>query len=170
MIVLNNKGVMFQLILVLGFLFLLYSCKKEEEYEVLYPNSNMIRYHVKNEKDHDLIKEYDKNGNIITLLKFRKNQFVDTIYYYGEVDYFIKIDSADEHYFYGTQIVKYLSNQEAYRGLKRFSKNDDFIKAYDSRIKFGKELTFDEYGKVNTIDYYKIVGDSSIRVSEKKLQ
>ncbi len=156
----------FKKIFILNIFLFLVCCEKQET-KILYPNSDKVKFFVESKKSYNQIKEYDKNGNLIMLSKFKDNQFIDSIYYYGDIDYFIKIDSANKDFFYGTQIVKYFSGKNAYIGTKRFTKNKNFITSYESRKKYGKEDTFEEDGRLRTSALYKIIGDSSILVSEK---
>lgn len=156
----------FKKIFILTILLFLVCCKKQKT-KILYPDSDKVKYFVEDKKEYNLIKEYDKNGNLIMQSKFKNNQFIDSIYYYGDIDYFIKIDSSDKDFFYGTQIVKYLSGRNAYIGTKRFTKNKNFITSYESRKKYNKEETYKEDGRLRTLALYKIIGDSSILVSEK---
>lgn len=48
------------------------------------------------------IYDYATNGKLMMKLKFKQDQFIDTIYYYDFKNHFITIDSSKGKYYYGT--------------------------------------------------------------------
>lgn len=49
-------------------------------------------------------------------LKFKQDQFIDTIYYYDFDKHYIIIDSSKGKYFYGTQVFLFSNGKLAYKG------------------------------------------------------
>lgn len=119
---------------------------------------------------------YDKNGFIKTDGKFRGDQFIDTIYVYKEkdddiyndhFDTFIKIDSSNANYFYGTEIVEEKNTHKLFsKGIYRFRKYSDPKKCYQSRLKTGYFNFYNVDGSLHSKELYQIKEDSSYLVKE----
>lgn len=112
---------------------------------------------------------YDKEGKLLFEGKFKDQQLVDTLNIYDDSDNdtFVKIDSSDNTFFYGTFIAKYSHGKIAKFSLLRFEKGEDIDSIINSSVLYGKEELYTPDGKLDAVRYYKIVGDSSIKVSDK---
>ncbi len=114
---------------------------------------------------------YDKNGFIKADGKFQKDQFIDTIYIYKEkdndiyndhFDTFIKIDSSNDIYFYGTEIVEEKNTHKLFsKGIYRFKKSFNPKECYQSKLRTGYFVFFNRDGSLNSKKFYQIKGDSS---------
>lgn len=114
---------------------------------------------------------YDKNGFIKADGKFKKDQFIDTIYVYKEndndiyndhFDTFIIIDSSNSNYFYGTEIVEEKKTHKLFsKGMYRFKKSSNPKECYQSRLKTGYFEFHNIDGSLNSKKLYQIKGDSS---------
>lgn len=121
---------------------------------------------------------YDKNGFIKLDGKFRNDQFVDTIYVYKEkdndiyndhFDTFIKIDSSNDRYFYGVEIVQEKNTNKLFsEGLYRFKKMKDPKKSYESKLKTGYFRFYNIDGSLHSKKLYRIKEDSSYVVEDIK--
>jgi hypothetical protein len=109
---------------------------------------------------------YDKNGFIIAEGKFKKDQFVDTIYIYKEKDEdiyndhfetFIKIDSSKDAYFYGTQIMEEKNTHKLFsKGVYRFRKSFLPKKCYASKLEIGTFVFYNRDGSIHSKKVYPI--------------
>lgn len=145
--------------------FCLFSCKKEEK---IYYSNGKPKYI--NVWDGNILKvnRYDENGDLLFVGNYRDNQLVDTVFVYGQEDnYFIKIDSSYKNFFYGTYISEYSTGKSAKISLLRFKKSKDIDSILASSLLYGKEVVYEPNGKLARETHYKIVGDSSIKMSEK---
>lgn len=145
--------------------FFLFSCKKEEK---IYYSNGKPKYI--NVWDGNILKvnRYDENGNLLLIGKYKDNQLVDTVFVYGQEDnYFIKIDSSYKNFFYGTYVSEYSTAKIAKISLLRFEKGKDIDSILGSSLLYGKEVVYEPNGKLARESHYKIIGDSSIKVSEK---
>ncbi|MCS3871231.1 hypothetical protein J3D55_004147 [Chryseobacterium ginsenosidimutans] len=114
---------------------------------------------------------YDKNGFIKADGKFKRDQFIDTIYVYKEkdndvyndhFDTFIKIDSSKDNYFYGTETVEEKNTHKLFsKGIYRFKKSSDPKECYQSKLKTGYFEFHNIDGSLYSKKQYKIKGDSS---------
>jgi len=114
---------------------------------------------------------YDKNGFIKAEGKFKRDQFIDTIYVYKEkdndiyndhFDTFIIIDSSKSNYFYGTEIVEEKKTHKLFsKGVCRFKKSYDPQKCYRSKLKTGYFEFHNIDGSLHSKKLYQIKGDSS---------
>ena len=123
-------------------------------------------------KENDLTYSiYDKNGFIKADGKFKRDQFIDTIYIYKEkdndiyndhFDTFIIIDSSKNNYFYGTEIVEEKKTHKLFsKGVYRFKKSSDPQKCYQSKLKTGYFEFHNIDGSLHSKKLYQIKGDSS---------
>lgn len=121
---------------------------------------------------------YDKNGFIKIDGKFKRQQFIDTIYVYKEkdtdnyddhFDTFIKIDSSNANYFYGTEIVEEKNTHKLFsKGVYRFKKSPNPENCYQSKLKTGYFSFYNSDGSLHSKELYQIKEDSSYIVSELK--
>lgn len=98
-------------------------------------------------------------------LKFKHDQFVDTIYYYDFDNHYTVIDSSKGKYFYGTQVLLFANGKESYKGTYRFTKNIDPKEAFKSMLNFGQHTTYNTDGSIKEQLEFKIIGDSSYVIS-----
>ncbi len=68
---------------------ILVACKKK----VYDKDHKLINVYEKN-RDITIIYDYATNGALMMKLKFKKDEFIDTIYYYDLKNHFITIDSS----------------------------------------------------------------------------
>lgn len=141
------------------------SCKPKEREEKIYGPDNKLKYIYKINGDIKTIFDYAKDGKLMMKLKFKQDQFIDTIHYYDEDIHYTIIDSSDGKYFYGTQVLMLDKVHYGYKGTYRFRKNNDPKKAFASQIKFGKHATYNIDGSIREQLDFKIIGDSSYIVT-----
>lgn len=128
----------------------------------VYDAKGKINYVYKKSADTLNIFDYEPNGKLAVKLKFRKNQFIDTINYYDYKHHYIIIDSSKGQYFYGTEIILFDNGKYGYAGASRFTKNKDPRKVFKSQLKFGEHITGYVDGSINEQILYVIENDSSI--------
>lgn len=117
---------------------------------------------------------YDKNGFIKADGKFKKDEFIDTIYVYKEkdddiyndhFDTFIIIDSSDNNYVYGKEIVEEKNTHKLFsKGMYRFKRSSKPKECYQSKLKTGYFEFYNIDGSINSKRLYQIKGDSSYMV------
>lgn len=155
-----------RLVVLLIFALLVLSCK--EKIEKVYYESGNIKYFSKNQEEYTSISKYDdKTGELILTAKYKDKQLIDTIHYISEEPAFIKIDSADQKYFYGTYILKYSNKNIGSVSAVRFDKNSNIDSIFISTKVFGLQKFYHADGKIGLTIEHKIVNDSSIIISEK---
>ncbi|MBB6329598.1 hypothetical protein HNP24_000548 [Chryseobacterium sediminis] len=150
------------------FLLIFFSCKKNET--IYYPDGKPK--YINEWKNHILnIKRYDSKGNLIFRGKFKDSRLIDTLYIYDDNDdneTFIKMnDSISNNFFYGTYITKYSTGKITKISPLRFKKGNDLDSILNSSRSYGKEILYNPDGILARETHYKIIGDSSILVSEK---
>lgn len=144
-------------------LLFLFSCKKKAGNElIVYDGKGKVNYIYKKKGDILNIFDYEPNGKLMMKLKFRKDQFIDTIYLYDYPHHYIVIDSSRGRYFYGTRIILFDNGKYGYVGALRFTKNKDPRKAYKSLLNFGEHILGRDDGSINEKVFYVIEKDSSV--------
>lgn len=118
---------------------------------------------------------YDKNGFVKADGKFKRDQFIDTIYIYKEkdndiyndhFDTFIIIDSSSSNYFYGTERVEEKNTHKLFsKGVYRFKKSTDPEECYQSKLRTGYFEFHNIDGSLNSKKLYQIKGDSSYLIT-----
>ena len=155
-----DRYIKFLCVIILLFLF---SCKKEESNEFkVYDEKGKLNYIYKKNGDILNIFSYEPDGKLAMKLKFRKNQFIDTIYYKDYKHHYIVIDSSRGQYFYGTEIILFDNWKYGYVGPSRFIKNKDPRKVFKSQLKYGEHITGYDDGSINEQILYVIENDSSV--------
>lgn len=140
-------------------LLLFANCKEENKKDKIAKKSNII---YKKNGEFLNIYDYSKDDRLMMKLKFKSNQFIDTIYYFDYKNHYIIIDSSDYKYFYGTHIIIFDNKNYGYKGALRFTKNRNPMLAFKSQLKFGEHITGNEDGSLNDKIFYVIENDSSI--------
>ncbi|WP_345988315.1 hypothetical protein AAEU33_14530 [Chryseobacterium sp. Chry.R1] len=143
---------------------LFFSCKKEER---IYYSNGKPKYINTWKNDIFFINRYNTKGNLVLVAKFKNNQLIDTIFVYDQDDYFIKVDSSDYKYFYGSYISHYSTGNISKISPLRFRKGKDLDSILGSSKLFGKETLYNPEGKLARETYYKIINDSSVIINEK---
>lgn len=149
-------------------LFVIVSCKPKEREEKIYGPDDKLKYIYKIKGDVKTIFDYAKDGKLMMKLKFKQDQFIDTIYYYDFDDHYLTIDSSDGKYFYGKQILMLDKTHYGYTGYYRFRKNNNPKKAFESQLKYGKHTTYSVDGSIREQLEFKIIGDSSFVIKAIK--
>ncbi|MCC2590404.1 hypothetical protein [Chryseobacterium sp. MFBS3-17] len=149
-------------------IFFLFSCKKEEKQEKIFYDNGKIKY--VRVFDNDILKfnRYDREGNLMFVGKFKDNQLIDTLFIYDNgFEYFEKIDSSDNKYFYTTFISRYSTGKLSEISRLRYRKGVEIDSILGSSLLFGKETNYKPNGEIVRERTYKITGDVSKVIDEK---
>lgn len=142
-------------------------CKEKKQTTRIVDSQGKLKYIYEDIGDIKMIYDYNKNGALMMKLKFKQDQFIDTIYYYDFKDdkdvksHIVKIDSSQRWYFYGTEYILLNNGKYGFKGALRFKKNADPMNAAKSQIGFGKHTYYNLDGTINEQREYVIHNDSS---------
>jgi hypothetical protein len=139
-------------------------CNKKSHIKKIFDTDHKLSNIYETKGDITTIYDYAKNGKLMMKLKFKQDQFIDTIYYYDFSHHFITIDSSKGKYFYGTEITLLDNGKFGYKGALRFKKNIDPSIAAKSRLRFGRHTSYNEDGSINDDLHFEIIGDSCYAV------
>ncbi|WP_345988313.1 hypothetical protein AAEU33_14525 [Chryseobacterium sp. Chry.R1] len=142
-------------------LLLLIGCTKKENYKKVFSPDNRLKQMYTTKGDIITIYDYAKDGKLMMKLKFKQDQFIDTIYYYDQKQHYITIDSSKGKYFYGTHVLFLDNGKLGYKGPLRFKKNISPQIAFKSLLRFGRHTGYNEDESINDDLIFKIIGDSS---------
>ncbi len=145
--------------------FFLISCKKEEK---VYFDDGKVKYLNTMDKGILNFKRFDREGNLMFVGRFSKSQLIDTLFIFDQegFDHFVKIDSSDNNYFYGTFLSKYSTGAYAEVSLMRFNKGLDIDSVIGSSLLYGKKVIYKPDGSIGSERIYEIQGNSSKIVRE----
>jgi len=107
----------------------------------------------------------------VDIKKYLDNNFYvykerDNDIYNDHFDTFIIINSSNENYFYGTEIVEEKNTHKLFSKRRyRFKKLPDPEKSYQSKLKTGYFEFHNIDGSLRSKKLYQIKGDSSYRVN-----
>lgn len=161
-----------KIILFIFLSFFCLGCKEKIQRKKVYDKHHNLKNVYEIKGDIITIYDYATNGKLMMKLKFKQDQFIDTIYYYDFKNHFITIDSSKGKYFYGTETVILNNGKYGYKGGLRFKKNTSPQIASQSRLRFGRHVGANEDGSINDDIDFKIIGDSSyiydVRIKDRK--
>lgn len=149
-------------------LMILASCSKGVKTEKFIGSDNKLKYIYETKDGITTIFDYDTNGKLMMKLKFQKDQFIDTIYYYDFNQHYSLIDSSKGKYFYVTDVILFEDGKYGYKGPLRYTKNLDPMKVAQSRLRFGRHRGYNKDGSLNDDITFEIRGDSSYAVTRMK--
>ncbi|MGE8431445.1 hypothetical protein [Chryseobacterium joostei] len=140
---------------------ILLSCKEKVGTEKIVGPDGKLKYIYERRENVTTIFDYAKDGKLMMKLKFKQDQFIDTIYYYDFDTHYTVIDSSKGKYFYGTQVLLFANGKYGYKGTYRFTKNTNPKEAFKSMLNFGQHTTYNTDGNIKEQLEFKIIGDSS---------
>ena len=142
------------------FVVIFFSCNKNTLDKKFYPDGR-LNYTIENKGDYNQILDYEGNKSPIMELKFKKDHFIDTIYYFDtDNPHFFVIDSLKGPYFYGTYYLMYNKQDLKEKGTYRYKRNLDFRKTISSIQPFGTHFIYDKNGNIKEKIKSIIVNDT----------